>query len=253
MVELIAEKFSPETFTKMTGLRFPTMEEKQQIQQQKQQYDMMVQQAQQMQQEPPPPPEGAEEMLAFAQLPTWDEIQQVMHSDLLREYQVDIETDSTIEADQQADQESLAALIQGISQYAHGVGPIIEAEVMSKEAAKKVLVAMFRRYRLGREVEEAIEESPPDQQEDPAQQAEQQKMQAEQQKMQMELQKLQIEIQVAQQEAQLRQQEMQMEMEQSQADHQQKMQELQMQMQRDREKHQFEMARLSVQQRAVNE
>jgi uncharacterized protein YqgV (UPF0045/DUF77 family) len=98
--ELIAEKMEPETLAVMTGIQLPTAEQKQQAQ-------MVAQQAAQAQQPPPP---ALEQMLS---VPSWDDVMQVLRSDAMRSYRVDIETDSTIQADVSRSQQNAAQFVQG--------------------------------------------------------------------------------------------------------------------------------------------
>ncbi len=228
-VELIAERFSPETLEKMTGLKFLREMQKQQIQQQMQQAQMMAQQTGQQPQQPPP------EMMELMQKPSWETIQQTMQDDLLRAYAVDIETDSTIEADQQADQEALSTLMQAISQFGHGVAPLLESGAMNQDAAKQLLVSMLRRFRLGREVEEAIRKAPPQDPNQAENQQQQMEMQQKQQEMQFEQQKMQMEIEQAKQEAQMQQREHALEVER-----------MQLERVRDQEKHRAEMEKMAM-------
>jgi len=196
VVEIIGEKFSIESLAGITGLKFPREAEKQQfeaqqrmLQQQAEQQAMMAQQqAQQSGQEvqPPQQPKVDPEQMRFMSLPTWEDLKGVMEQDLARSYMIDIETDSTVLADQNADQESLTLLLGGVSQYVQGVMPAVESGMMTKEAATALLKSIVSRFRLGREVEEAIENSVNEQgaeqqQQQQEQQAAQQQQQAEQQ------------------------------------------------------------------------
>lgn len=202
-VELIAENFAPQTLSLMTGLKFPTAEEKQLYQQQ-----VMV--AQQMQQQPPP------QLVEMLQKPTWEEIQQILSNDVLREFRIDIETDSTIQADQQKDQQAIAMLVQSMGTYITGISGAVQSGVVTMEAAKKLMMSFIRRFRLGRDVEEAFDEQgqagpTPEQQKMQAEQkAEEAKLQLEQQKMQMEGQKSQASMQSEQMKTQLDQQKAQL-------------------------------------------
>ena len=89
MTEVISEKFDPQTFTIMTGIRHLTNEQKPVAQQQM----MMAQQSGQ-----PVPPEMQEQLAA----PTWEEILSVLRDEMVLSYRVDVETDSTIQADEGA-------------------------------------------------------------------------------------------------------------------------------------------------------
>ena len=210
--EIISEHFSPDSIAMMTDIKLPSPEEKMMAQQQAQ---MMAQQQQ-------PMPPQLEEML---QKPTWDECMQVLRDDKQRSYRVDIETDSTISGDQAMDQKSMTELLTGISTFISNAGPAVEAGYLPLEAAKSLLMSAVRRFRMGREVEDALDMIGEDendsgaagdgqQQAQQAQQAQQMEQQAaaqaDQMKMQMEQQNSAIKAQEAQTKAQIEQDKMQL-------------------------------------------
>ena len=178
-VELIAEKFDVDTLRLMTGLKFPTNEEKQmaqqqmamqqqqaqmQAQQQMQQHQQMVMTAEQQGQQPPPspqqppPPEPDPEVMKMLETPSWEDIQQVMQNDMMRDYRIDIETDSTIQAQQQQDQKQMGEVLKGVSDFMMGAAGPVASGALSMKAAKAMLMSFVRRMKLGREVEDALEE-----------------------------------------------------------------------------------------------
>ena len=210
--EIISEHFSPDSIAMMTDIKLPSQEEKMMAQQQAQ---MMAQQQQ-------PMPPQLEEML---QKPTWDECMQVLRDDKQRSYRVDIETDSTISGDQAMDQKSMTELLTGISTFISNAGPAVAAGYLPLEAAKSLLMSAVRRFRMGREVEDALDMIGEDendsgaagdgqQQAQQAQQAQQMEQQAaaqaDQMKMQMEQQNSAIKAQEAQTKAQIEQDKMQL-------------------------------------------
>lgn len=176
--EIIAEKFQPETIATMTGLKFPSGEEKQQALMQYQQQAMM---AQQQGQQPPQPPQLP---------PSWDEVLQVLRDDKQRTFKVDIETDSTIAASVETDMQAMQQLLAGVVQLVQGFGPAVQMGAMPVEAVKEIILAVTRRAKLGNAVEDAldgIKQPPPQQQQqDNSLQVEQMKQQAEAQKVQAE-------------------------------------------------------------------
>jgi hypothetical protein len=207
--EIISEHFSPDSIAMMTDIKLPSQEEKMMAQQQAQ---MMAQQQQ-------PMPPQLEEML---QKPTWGECMQVLRDDKQRSYRVDIETDSTISGDQAMDQKSVTELLTGVSTFISNAGPAVEAGYLPLEAAKSMLMSAVRRFRMGREVEDALdmigdeEGGAAGDGQQQAQQAQQQQMeqqaaaQADQMKMQMEQQNSAIKAQETQQRAQIEQDKMQL-------------------------------------------
>ena len=208
--EIISEQFSPDSIAMMTDVKLPSPEQKMQAQQQAQ---MMVQQ-----QQPIPP-----QLREVLEKPTWEACMQVLRDDKQRSYRVDIETDSTISGDQAMDQKSVTELLQGVSAFISNAGPAVEAGYLPLEAAKSMLMSAVRRFRMGREVEDALEmigedgsDSPGgDDQQAAAQQAQQQEqaaaVQAEQMKLQIEQQNSALKAQEMQQKAQIEQGKMQME------------------------------------------
>ncbi len=235
-VEIIAENFSSETLSLMTGLNYPTDEQKQMIQMQMQ---AQVQQAVQQGAQPPPPDP---KMLEMLEKPTWTQIQEVLQSDVLREFRIDIETDSTIEVDQQQDQKNITELLTGVVQFMEGMAPVVQAGILPIEAAKAMLMSAVRRFKLGREVEDALDEManapPQDQQPDPAQQAADQERQAAQQTQQ-------LEMQDKQRESKWREDEYNLEMEGKTKEHQVKMAKVAMDGEFNTAQHQQRMTELS--------
>ena len=152
------------------------------------------------------------------------EMQQIMQRDLLRGIHVDVETDSTIAADQAKTRKDMAEVMEAVGGFVTNFGPAVQSGAVSMDAAKKILISIIRKARLGRDVEDAIEQDaqqPVQQQPDP----EAMKAQAEQQAMQAELQMKQEQMQADQQMAA---QKMQLDAEKMQADHQLKVQQMQM-------------------------
>jgi hypothetical protein len=182
MGDLVASKFSPETLMKMSGIQLMSQEQKQQLQ-------MAIQAGQQTGQPPQIPPEVQEAM----QKPSIEEVLAVLRNDDVRGFRIEVETDSTIQSDEEADKKAAVEAVQAIGGYFKGIAPIVQAGALSKDAATSLLLTLIRKFRFGSEVEEAFEESakqpPTPPQPDPQQAIEQGKMQAqgqlEQQKLQM--------------------------------------------------------------------
>jgi hypothetical protein len=142
--EIISEHFSPDSIAMMTDIKLPSQEEKMMAQQQAQ---MMAQQ-----QQPMPP-----QLQEVLEKPTWDECMQILRDDKQRTYRVDIETDSTISGDQAMDQKSMTELLTGVSTFISNAGPAVAAGYLPLEAAKAMLLSAVRRFRMGREVEDALD------------------------------------------------------------------------------------------------
>jgi len=241
MAEVIAEQFSVDTLQKMTGLNFPTEEEKvmmqSQMQMQMQQFQMQAQQMQMQGQQPPQPPQPDPQMLERLEQPTWEQIQQVARDDLMREFKVDIETDSTVAANDAEQQQNITELLTGITSFLNGIAPAVESGAVPMETAKSLLMAAVRRFKLGTEVETAVDKigdqpiQNPEQQAGESGEAEMAKQQAEmarlQSEQQAEMAKQKMELELAQSKHQMEMQKLEREAQIDQADHQMKMQEMQ--------------------------
>ena len=184
MAELIGEKFEPETLGLMTGVDLPQAQQKLMAQQ----AAMMAQQAGQ-----PVPPE-IEQVLT---VPSWDDVLQVLRSDAMRGYRVDIETDSTVQADVARLKTNAAEFVQGFGGFIQAVGPAVQAGAMPMDVVADLLTAFARNFKLGRQAEDALERmgkmtaQPAPQQDQGAGAA----AQAEQQRVEMEMQTKQAEMQ----------------------------------------------------------
>ncbi len=160
LAEVIGENFEPQTLAQMTGLQFPTAQQKQMIQVQMQAMQAQAQQAQQSQQpgQPPAqPPPQLESMQRALSMPSWEDIMGVLRSDMQREYRVDVETDSTVAQSLQQDMEGLKEVLTGLVEFWQGVMVPVQSGALSMEAVKSISMTIVRRSRMGLEVEDAIE------------------------------------------------------------------------------------------------
>lgn len=211
MAEIACLQFSMETFQKMSGLSFPTMQEKQAAQQQLQ---MMQMQAQQPgpDGQPQQPQEPDPTMLMTAESPAWEEIMQVLKSDLNRNFRIDIETNSTVDAEATEDKQNMTEMVNALSQLIIGFQPLIENGSMPFDAAKSIMLAVVRRFNLGDEVEDELKQMQAPQQGEDEEVAKQKEELAKQQQ-DMEKQQGQMEIEKEKQKLQMQAQQQQMEAE----------------------------------------
>jgi hypothetical protein len=201
--EIFATKFSLESLSMITGVKVAPAQMIQQAQQ-------AIAQAQQTQQ--PAPPQAEE----IAQAAPAEEVEQVLRSDLMRAYRIDVESDSTIRADLTRNQENMTNFITGLTGYISAVGPVVQAGQMPADAAVEILASFARNFKLGKQAEDAIEKMAEEARkpQPPKPDPEMEKMKAEQQ---MEQQRLQMDAQAKQQDAALAQQKMQADMQMQQA------------------------------------
>lgn len=210
--ELFASKFEPQFLEMMTGIKLM------------------------------PSPQDPPEAQQMAQ-----QAIQMLRSDTLRGFRVDVESDSTIRADMTRNQQNMSLFLQGTAQFAQAMGPIVMTFKEMTPAVIDVYSAFARNFKLGKQAEDALDKvgqlsqqmAQQPEKPDPQQQIEQQKMQMEQAKLQAEQQAKQAEMQMKMQESQAK----------LAADQQSNDQKLQFEAQKheqemmfEREKHQNEMA-----------
>ena len=171
MGEVVAEKFQVPTFQKMTGLNFPTNEQKQQTQMQWQHMQAMAAMQSQLQPPPGPPqgPQGAppqpqqppqmpEQMQQMLAMPSWEDIDTALKDAPQREFRIDIETDSTVCSSLEGDMAGLEQVLGAVVQWIEKAAPAIQSGMLPMEAVKAITLTIVRRARMGMEVEDALQE-----------------------------------------------------------------------------------------------
>jgi hypothetical protein len=158
--EVIAQQFTPEQLAAITNVQLPTADQKQQAQMSLQMASRQPPQMDPMTGQPMPPPPPDPQAVQIAESPSWDEVMEVMRSDEMRSYRIDVETDSTVAETLQRDMTGLAEVISGVGNILGAIQTGLPVEV-----AKEVALAIVRRARLGSAVEDALEnfEAPPPQ------------------------------------------------------------------------------------------
>lgn len=190
--EILGKKFSPQILSMMTGI------------------DLQPSPVPQPQ---PPQPTGdeARDAQAAEQFKAQEEAfkdaqaamgaAQLLRGDMEREYRIDIETDSTIQADVQQAQTNASQFLQGIGLFFEAMGPAVQQGFVQADEAADILMGLTRSFKLGRQAEDAIERIGKRAAE-AAKQPQQPKPDPEMVKAQMEGQKMQMEAGIRQQEAQ---------------------------------------------------
>lgn len=160
MLEIAASKFGEEAWARMTGLPFTASAELEQLQ-------LIAQAAQQAQQ--PLPPEVEQKL----QAPKWPEVLQLLKDDLHRSYRIDIETNSTVEAEATEDQKNIAEFMNAMGQLLNGISPLVVQGILPFQAAQAMMLTICRRFRFGPEMEDYIKAmQPPKPPDDGAKEAE---------------------------------------------------------------------------------
>lgn len=165
--EVIAEHFTLEVIQAMSGVKLLTQQQKQvigQYMQLKQQYEQAKQQADQAGQPWPPPPQvlqvqpPTEQMMEAMKEPTWEEVMGLLRNEKLRGFVVDVETDSTIEPDQQAQQQAAVEFMGAVAQFIGGIGPMIAQFPPLGPLAADMLAWGTRQFKGADTIEGSIDE-----------------------------------------------------------------------------------------------
>jgi hypothetical protein len=152
MGEIIAGQFSTDTLSKMTDVKLFTAAEKQQIQQQMQ---SQAQLAQQGGHPPPPVPPQIQDQL---NAPSWDDVTALLQDRATRMFRIDIETDSTIQPNEQEEKQGRVEFTTAIVKlFAEGM-PIIQSTPAAAPAFGELTMYLARGFRAGREMEETLEQ-----------------------------------------------------------------------------------------------
>lgn len=197
MGQVIASKFQVETLAKMTNVKLiPSEAMRVQLGQQLQSYfqtQQMQQQAQmpppqaaapgQAPAAPPPPPPPIppppmpllKQMLAavgvpfsrptiqdvqsLMQGPSWDEVMGLLRDNTLRTFRIDVEADSTIAVDDEAEKAKAVEFVETIGKLVGSLMPLIQLAPELLPMAEQTVLYLVRRYRVGREMEEVIEKA----------------------------------------------------------------------------------------------
>ncbi|MGR8923858.1 hypothetical protein ACU8MB_08925 [Rhizobium leguminosarum] len=162
--EIICDQFQPETLMLVSGIQLPTAAQKQQVQMQMQQQQMAQQQAamraQQMGQPAPlpQPPQLPPEMQKMMEQPTIDEVVQLLRNDSVRGFRIDIETDSTIEPDEDAEKQRRMEFVQMVGGFMQQAGAIAQQTPMLVPVMVETLLFAARGFRAGRQLENTLEQ-----------------------------------------------------------------------------------------------
>ncbi|TAY98568.1 hypothetical protein [Rhizobium leguminosarum] len=162
--EIICDQFQPETLMLVSGIQLPTAAQKQQVEMQMQQQQMAQQQAamraQQMGQPAPSPqpPQVPPEIQKMMEQPTIDEVVQLLRNDSVRGFRIDIETDSTIEPDEDAEKQRRMEFVQMVGGFMQQAGAIAQQTPMLVPVMVETLLFAARGFRAGRQLENTLEQ-----------------------------------------------------------------------------------------------
>jgi hypothetical protein len=143
--ELIAENFEPQTIAEMAQSSLPSIEEKMQA-------DTAAQMAQ-ANQAPVP-----KEITAILKKPTFEEIAQFLRDDKTRGFVIEIETDSTIQPDEDAEKQRRVEFVTSIGGLFQQAAPLVMQAPMLGKFAVEVIKFAAGGFRAGRQLEQSIDE-----------------------------------------------------------------------------------------------
>jgi hypothetical protein len=157
--QVIASKYGTDTLARMTNLNFPTAQQKQMLQAK---LALAIHPPAPMGLGAPPAPQAPPpELLAALKVPTWEDILGMLRSPALRQFRVDVETDSMIAGSLEADMEGLAEVLKAVEAVMSGLAPLVQSKALPVEAAKELVMAVIRRARMGTAVEDAFDKMQP--------------------------------------------------------------------------------------------
>ena len=154
MGEVIAAKFSTDTLSRMTGVDLLSSPE------------MKAQlQAQLQMQAALPPAPGRPPFQPDAKLvrqlidPTWMEVEALLRDNATRGFRIEIETDSTIEPIDQQEKERRVEFVQAVGLYLEKTLSVVQLAPEMLPVVVEGLKFLVRGFRVGREMEDVIEQA----------------------------------------------------------------------------------------------
>lgn len=154
--EIIAENFQPETVQEMARPQLPSMQQKQQAQAAVQQAQMAAQQ-QPMNGQPPQQPQIPDDIQKVLETPSFEEVMQFLQNDKARGFVLDIETDSTIQPNEDAEKQRRVEFAGAIGNLFQQAAPLVMQQPMLGEFVAEVLKFVAQGFRAGRPLEGEIE------------------------------------------------------------------------------------------------
>lgn len=163
--EVHASQFQPATLKAMSNVPLADAALKQQLDARSKAQEMAAQNPQMAQQAMQANPQlqalakpltDAEKQMV--QEPAWDDVVKLLKSNALRGFRIDIETDSTIQADEMAEKQSRTEFVTAITQFAEAWGPMIMQQPKIAPLAGELMLFATRAFPASDTLETAIEE-----------------------------------------------------------------------------------------------
>jgi hypothetical protein len=106
---------------------------------------------------PPPPPPVPFQIQRQLGNPTWEEVAQLLQDEATRQFRIDVETDSTIEPDEQQAKAAATEFIEALGHYISSVLPAVQAAPQMMPLLAETMKYLVRHFRAGRELEDIID------------------------------------------------------------------------------------------------
>jgi septal ring factor EnvC (AmiA/AmiB activator) len=101
----------------------------------------------------------------MTQMEISEEMMQVLKNDMMMEFSIDIETDSTVAKDEFKERETFQEMLNGVAQFAQSVLPMVQQNALPADVSSAVLSAALKPYaKYDRNLEEALSSLPQTQQ-----------------------------------------------------------------------------------------
>jgi hypothetical protein len=101
----------------------------------------------------------------MTQMDISEEMMQVLKNDMMMEFSIDIETDSTVAKDEFKERETFQEMLNGVAQFAQSVLPMVQQNALPADVSSAVLSAALKPYaKYDRNLEEALSSLPQTQQ-----------------------------------------------------------------------------------------
>jgi hypothetical protein len=161
MVDVICNHFQDETIKTISGVRLFTDQEKKMVKQTVAQYQQLAQHAQAAKQPPPPPPQPPngltqDQVETMMSDPSWEDVFKLLRDNALRCFRIDIETNSTIKQDEEADKAARVEFIKAIGEYLANVLPVGQQHPEMVPFLIQGLMFLARGFPVGKDMESTL-------------------------------------------------------------------------------------------------
>lgn len=155
--EIIAENFDQQTIAEMSQVQLPTLAQKQAVQAKVQQMQQQMQLAQ-SQGQPVQPPVMPPQVKKILDNPAFEEVLQFLADDKARGFLIDIETDSTIQPDEDAEKQRRTEFVKTVGGFVQQAFPLVQAAPQFGQFVGETLKFLAQAFRAGRPLEGSIDQ-----------------------------------------------------------------------------------------------